>query len=62
MKAEVLMFPWEVYQVDARYALPGKEWLAYRAYGMFPAFSDHTMKHIATVQAASEKQAIAKAQ
>lgn len=61
MKVEVLLFPWDVYRVDPRYALPGKEWLAYRSSSMFPAFSDHTMKHVATVEAPNEKQAILKA-
>ena len=62
MRVEVLLFSWDVYRVDAHYLLPGKEWLAYRASSLFPAFSDHTMKHIATVEAPNEKQAIAKAQ
>lgn len=59
---EIFQLPWEVYKVEPAYALPGKEFLAYRPIGGVHAFSDHTKKFLGCVQAPTEKAAIAQFQ
>jgi hypothetical protein len=56
---EILQLPWEVYKVEPLYAIPGKEFLAYRPIGGVHAFSDHTKKFLGHVNAPTEKAAIA---
>ena len=51
---------WEIYTVNSKYALPGKEVLAYRPNGWLAPFSSHIMKFVGVVEAPTEKMAIKK--
>jgi hypothetical protein len=59
METEILIFPWEVYKVEPAFVKGGKTILAYRPNYWSPPASNHTMRYIRTVEAPTEKAAIA---